>query len=142
MSKRLVQDFMASNVTTVNPDTTLPDAHRLMTDKGIRRLPVLEKGVLTGIISLSDVQEAEPSDATSLSVWEMNYLLAKLTVGKVMTRNPLTIAGRATVKEAAQIMLDNKIGGLPVVDESGKLVGIITESDIFRMVVQEWSEDD
>jgi acetoin utilization protein AcuB len=136
----LVKDWMTRDVVTIIPDTTLPDAHRLMDEKGIRRLPVLKDGRLVGIVTRGDVRGAEPSSATSLSIWELHYLLAKLTITEVMTRNPITISQDATIGEAAQVMLDSRISGLPVVDSGGKVVGIITESDIFRMVVQRWSE--
>jgi CBS domain-containing protein len=106
-------------------------------------LPIVEKdGRLSGIVTLGDVRGAQPSEATSLSVWEMNYLLASLKLNKIMTPNPLTIGPDATIGEAARLMLENKISGLPVVDAKGKLLGIITESDIFSMVVlHEWEEE-
>jgi CBS domain-containing protein len=107
-----------------------------MKEYGVRRLPVLNKdGRLVGIISQTDVREAEPSDATSLSIYELNYLLAKLKIKRVMTEHVITVTPDTTIAEAARIMLEKKIGGLPVV-ENGQLVGIITESDIFRMVVK------
>lgn len=140
MKQELVKDWMTRDVVTITSDTTLPDAHRLMDEKGIRRLPVLKEGRLVGIVTRGDVRGAEPSGATSLSIWELHYLLAKLTITEVMTRNPITISQDATIGEAAQVMLDSRISGLPVVDSGGKVVGIITESDIFRMVVQRWSE--
>jgi len=143
MRKELVKDWMTAEVVTIYPNTTLPNAHRLMTVKKIRRLPVIKKsGKLIGIVTLGDIREAEPSKATSLSVWELNYLLAKLQVSKIMTRNPITISPNAEIGEAARIMLDNKVSGLPVVDDENKVIGIITESDIFRMVVRhEWSDE-
>ena len=140
MKQELVKEWMTPEVVTIQPDTTLPEAHRLMTDKQIRRLPVVKKGRLVGIVTRGDVREAEPSDATSLSIWEVNYLLAKLKVEQIMTRNPRTISPEATIGEAAQAMLEYKISGLPVVDEQGQVVGIITESDIFRTVVKTWSQ--
>ncbi len=109
-----------------------------MTEKRIRRLPVVDRGKLVGIITLGDVRGAEPSAASTLSVWEMNNLLTKLTVSEIMTRDPTTISQEATISTVAEIMLEKKFSGLPVVDEAGKLVGIITESDIFRLVVREW----
>ena len=109
-----------------------------MTEKRIRRLPVVDHGKLVGIVTLGDVRSAEPSAASTLSVWEMNTLLAKLTVSEIMTRNPTTISQEATISTVAEIMLERKFSGLPVVDEQGKLAGIITESDIFRLVVREW----
>ncbi len=141
MKQELVKDWMTRNVVTISPDTTLPEAHRLMTDKGIRRLPVVEHGRLVGIVTRGDVRGAEPSGATSLSIWEVNYLLAKLKVGEIMTVQPATIAPDDTIGEAARLMLEKKISGLPVVDAEGKIQGIITESDIFRLVVQEWHKD-
>lgn len=140
MRKELVKDWMSNDVITITPDTILPDAHRLMTDKKIRRLPVVKNGRLVGIVTLGDVRGAEPSAATSLSVWELNYLLAKLTIEGIMTPHPVTISPEAIIGQAARLMLEHKISGLPVVDDEQRVVGIITESDIFRMVVQEWSE--
>ena len=135
MKESLVRDWMTTNPITIEPHTTLPEAHKLMTERHIRRLPVVDAGKVVGILTLGDVREASPSGATSLSIFELNYLLAKLTVDKMMTRDPLTITSAATVREAARLMLTHKIAGLPVVEE-GKLVGIITESDIFRVLVQ------
>ncbi|MCB8954627.1 MAG: CBS domain-containing protein [Ardenticatenales bacterium] len=129
---------MNSNVITISPDTALPDAHRLMTENRIRRLPVLDNGKLVGIVTLGDVREAEPSNATSLSIWELNYLLSRLPIAEIMTEAPQTVGQDATVGEAAHIMMTHKVSGLPVVDNAGIIVGIITESDIFRMVAQEW----
>ncbi|MCL4297305.1 MAG: CBS domain-containing protein [Anaerolineae bacterium] len=141
MKKELVKDWMSREVITINPDMTLPEAHRLMTDHKIRRLPVLDKGRLVGIVTLGDVREAEPSSATSLSIWEVNYLLAKLKIGEIMTPKPITISAEETIGQAARLMLEKKVSGLPVVDEKQHVIGIITESDIFRMVVQEWHKE-
>ncbi len=136
MKRYRVRDWMTPNPITIDPSTTLPEAHKLMKECRIRRLPVVDEGRVVGILTLGDVREASPSDASSLSIFELNYVLAKLTVEKIMTRDPLTISPDATIREAAQLMLEHKIGGLPVVDGT-KLVGIITESDIFRVLVQE-----
>jgi CBS domain-containing protein len=141
MKQELVKDWMTADVAVVSPETTLPEAHHLMTEKRIRRLPVLKDGRLAGIITYGDVRGAEPSGATSLSIWEVNYLLSRLRVEEIMTPEPLTIYPEATIGEAAQVMLRHKISGLPVVTWEGDLVGIITESDIFRMVVHEWITD-
>jgi CBS domain-containing protein len=135
-----IKDWMTKEVVVVTPETTVPDAHRLMADKGIRRLPVMHGNKLVGIVTRGDVRGAEPSEATTLSIWELNYLLAKLKLSEIMTRKPVTISPDATIGEGAQLMLDNKISGLPVVDSEGKLVGIITESDIFRLVAAAWQE--
>jgi CBS domain-containing protein len=136
MQNKLVRDWMTPNPITIQPKTTLPEAHRLMSESHIRRLPVVQNGRLVGIVTLGDVREASPSDATSLSIYEMHYLLAKLTVESIMTREPLTISPQASIRQAAQLMLEHKIGGIPVV-EGERLVGIITESDIFRVLAQE-----
>ncbi len=136
MRKNQVRDWMTPNPIAIDPNTTLPEAHKLMKECHIRRLPVVDRGKVVGILTLGDVREASPSDASSLSIFELNYLLSKLTVENIMTRDPITIAPTATIREAAQLMLDHKIGGVPVV-EGEKLVGIITESDIFRVLVQE-----
>ena len=141
MKQELVKDWMTCKVITVAPDTTLPEAHRIMADENIRRLPVVEHGRLIGIVTRGDVRGAEPSGATSLSIWEVNYLLAKLKVGEIMTVQPATISPNDTIGEAARVMLEKKISGLPVVDPEGIILGIITESDIFRLVVQEWHKD-
>ena len=138
MKQDRVKHWMTRDVITITPDTSLHEAHRLMTEKRIRRLPVVDRGKLVGIVTLGDVRSAEPSAASTLSVWEMNNLLAKLKVSEIMTREPVTISQEATISTVAEIMLEKKFSGLPVVDEAGKLVGIITESDIFRLVVREW----
>lgn len=139
MKNELVKKWMTPDVMFITPDTRLPEAHRLMNEKNIRRLPVVQNGQsLVGIVTRSDVRGAEPSGATSLSIWEVSYLLANVKIGEIMTRNPVTVSSETTISEAARIMMEKKIGGLPVVDETGKLAGIITESDIFRLVVQTW----
>ncbi len=138
MKRELVKNWMTREVVTVDPLTAVPDAHKLMTDNTIRRLPVIKKGRLVGIITRGDVREAEPSDATTLSIWEINYLLSRLKIEKIMTRKPITISPEATIGEAARLMLEHKISGLPVVENDDRIIGIITESDIFRLVVQEW----
>jgi CBS domain-containing protein len=140
MKQELVKNWMTNDVVTVDPDTSVPDAHKLMSDNAIRRLPVIKKGRLVGIITQGDVREAEPSDATTLSIWEINYLLSRLKIEKIMTRRPITISPDATIGQAARLMMDHKISGLPVVENGDKVVGIITESDIFRLIVEAWDK--
>jgi len=140
MKEFRVKNYMIADVVTISPDTTLPEANKIMKDKGIRRLPVVKGGKLIGIVSLSDVQEAAPSDATSLSIWEMNYLLAKLQIERIMTKDPVTVTEETSMAEVARLMLDRRIGGIPVLDTKGKLVGIITESDIFRIIATQWAD--
>jgi CBS domain-containing protein len=136
LATTLVREWMTAPVVTVTPFTSISTAHQIMKDKGIRRLPVVDGDALVGIVTLGDVREASPSDATTLSIWELNYLWSQLTVEKIMTRKLFSTQPDSTVLAAAQLMLDQKISGLPVVDKGGKLVGMITESDIFRMLVR------
>jgi CBS domain-containing protein len=131
-----VREWMTSPVISVTPDTPIGDAHKLMKEKKIRRLPVVRHDKLDGIVTIGDVREASPSDATSLSIWELNYLWGRLTVEGVMTRNVITVNPDTTIIDAAKLMLDHKISGLPVVDSDGRLVGMLTESDIFRMLIR------
>ena len=129
----LVGERMRHPVITVTPDVPINEALNIMKSDNIRRMPVVDKnGKLLGIVSAKDLLNASPSPATSLSVWEMNYLLSKITVKDVMTKNVLSISDDTPIEEAARIMADNKVGGLPVMRGS-KLVGIITETDLFKI---------
>jgi CBS domain-containing protein len=127
---------MTPDPITVGPNTTLPEAARLMKECNIHRLPVVDNERLVGIVTLGDIREASPSNAHSLSIYELNYLIARLTVGEIMTRDPITVTPDMSVEAAARLMLEHKIGGLPVMD-GDHLVGIITETDIFRLLVTE-----
>ncbi|UYN89549.1 MAG: CBS domain-containing protein [Anaerolineales bacterium] len=131
MDTHKVSDWMTKDVISVPSGTTLPEATALMREKHIRRLPVVENGQLVGIVTYGDLREANPSDATGLSIHEISYLLQRIGVEKLMTRKPYTVSPDTALTEAARLMLQHKIGALPVVKD-GKLVGIITESDIFR----------
>ncbi|MBA3870333.1 MAG: CBS domain-containing protein [Anaerolineae bacterium] len=137
LDKMTVREWMSSPVLTVRAASPISVVHAMMKERKVRRLAVVnEENRLIGIVTIGDVREASPSDATSLSIWELNYLWAQLTVGKIMSRKVITIKPNETIFEAANLMLDQKVSGLPVVDETGKLLGMITESDIFRMVVR------
>ena len=131
----LIRNWMTPEVVTVTPDTSLLKLGKLMRDKGVRRLPVLDNGRVVGIISDRDVRDASPSKATTLDMYEMHYLLAEIKAKDIMTPRPVTIKPTDTVEKAAMIMLDKKIGGLPVVDEKGALVGIISDQDVFKALV-------
>lgn len=131
----LVKKRMSSPVITIEPTMPIMEALDLMKTKGIRRTPVVKNGKLVGIVSDKDLLNAAPSDATSLSVWELNYLLAKITVGEIMTKKVITITQDTPIEEAAYLMAVNKIGGLPVM-EDGYLVGLITETDLFRIFLE------
>lgn len=129
----LVRDYMTQPVVSVLPSTPVSEALKTMRERSIRRLPVLDaSNRLVGIVSDRDLLHAEPSSVTSLSIWEITYLLGRITVEKVMTEDVLTVEPTTPLEAAAQLMVDHKIGGLPVVD-GGRVVGVITETDIFRV---------
>jgi acetoin utilization protein AcuB len=128
-----VRDRMSSPAVTITPDTPFQDALKLMRDHRFRRLPVVnEKGKLVGIVSERDLLHAAPSPATSLSIWELTYLLSKIQVREIMTKEVITTTPDTPIEDAAHVMVDNKIGGLPVMDEQDRIVGVITETDIFK----------
>jgi acetoin utilization protein AcuB len=120
---------------TVDKDVTILDALKIMQDNKIRRLPVLDKGKLVGIVTDRDLREVSPSPASTLSIFELNYLLAKTKIKDIMTKNVIGISPDAFIEEAALLMRENTIGGLPVL-EGNKLVGIITETNIFDVFVE------
>jgi acetoin utilization protein AcuB len=131
-----VRELMTGSVVTVRQDTPVLDARQLMVRERIRHLVVTdEKGELLGIITDRDIRLNLPSQATSLSVWELNHLLSRLTVGSVMTAAVITVGPDREAAAAAQLMLDHKIGALPVVADT-RLVGIITETDMLRAFVR------
>jgi CBS domain-containing protein len=141
MKTTFVKDWMTSDPIVAAPELSLPDALQLMRVRNIRRLPVCEMGKLIGIVTRGDLRGAQPSEATSLSIFELHYLIGRITLAQIMTRHPVCVPPTATIQDAANIMLQRKIAGLPVM-EHDRLVGIITESDIFRMVVKTWQEAD
>jgi acetoin utilization protein AcuB len=132
----LVYERMSKNPYTIQADTPVEEALKRMREEHVRRFPVLDKsGQLVGIVAEKDLLYASPSPATSLSIYEMHYLLSKLTVGEVMIKNVITVVEDTPVEDAARIMTDHKIGSLPVVRE-GQLVGIITETDLFKLFLE------
>lgn len=133
----LVRNHMTANPVTITPRTTIAEALELMRENKVRRLPVMDRGRLVGIVTDRDLSEVSPSPATSLSVFEINYLLAKTRIGDVMPRHRrlVTVSPDAYLEEAALLMRENEVGGIPVV-EDGQLVGIITESDIFDAFIE------
>jgi len=128
-----IRDVMTKNPITVDSETLVLDAQKIMQENNIRRLPVVDKGKLVGIVTKHDLLQASPSPATSLSIHELNYLLARMKVKEIMKKNPMTLAPDTPFEEALKIGQDKKIGSFPVV-ENGKLVGIATESDIVRFL--------
>jgi acetoin utilization protein AcuB len=131
----LVRERMSKPVITIPPQTTVPDALNLLKEEHIRRLPVMDHGKLVGIVTDKHLLSASPSPATSLSVWEITYLLSKLRVDRIMSRQLVTVSEDTPLEEAARIMVDHKIGGLPVL-RGEQLVGIITESDLMKTFLE------
>lgn len=132
----LVRERMSRNPVTISTDAPITEALKVMRMNSVRRLPVLDDaGRLVGIVSEKDLLYASPSSATSLSIYEMHYMLSQLKVTEVMTADVTTISPDTPLEEAARIMADNKIGGLPVL-QGGQLVGIITETDIFKVFLE------
>jgi acetoin utilization protein AcuB len=131
----LVGERMSHPVITVTPDLPVMDALELMRRERIRRAPVVQDGKLVGIVSAKDLLNATPSSATLLSVWEVNYLVSKVRVKEVMTKKVLITNVDTPIEEAARVMADNKVGGLPVMRD-GKVVGIITETDLFKILLE------
>ncbi|MDR7523352.1 MAG: CBS and ACT domain-containing protein [Armatimonadota bacterium] len=130
----LVRDRMTSPAITVDAKTSLAEAQALMREHDIRRLPVLQRGRLVGIVTWTDLMRAQPSPASTLSAWEVPSLLRQATVREIMTSDPITIGPDAPIEAAAVIMRREKIGGLPVVQDRA-LVGMITESDVFEAFI-------
>jgi len=132
----LVGERMSKPVITIRPETPMPEALDLMHKEHIRRLPVVNnKGELVGIVSEADLLKASPSEATSLSIYEVTYLLSKLTIDRIMTKKVITVTEDTPLEEAARIMADNKFSGLPVM--RGKaIVGMITETTLFRIFLE------
>jgi len=132
----LVGERMRRPVITIRAEMPIQDALKLMHTEHIRRVPVVDaRGRLVGLVSEMDLLKASPSEATSLSIWEVHYLLSKITVERVMTREVVTVTEQTPIEEAARIMVDNEIGGLPVM-RGRELVGIVTETDLFRVFLE------
>ena len=132
----LVYERMSRHPMTVKPNAPVDATLKRMREEKVRRFPVVDdKGQLVGIVSDKDLLYAAPSPATSLSIYELHYLYSRITVEQVMTRDVITVEENEPIEEAARIMVDHKIGGLPVMRE-GKLVGIITETDIFKTFME------
>lgn len=131
----LVKGWMTSDVMTIDEDTSMMKASQIMKENNIRRLPVMHKGKLVGMVTDRDIKEASPSKATTLDVHELYYLLSELKVKDIMSKNVFTIGPEETVEKAAVKMLEHRISGLPVVNDKGKVVGMITQGDIFKVLV-------
>lgn len=130
-----VSEIMTKNPITVETDTPIRDAHRLMVEHKIRKLPVLKKGKLVGILTYDMILEASPSSASSLSIHELHFLLTEMKVKEIMAKNPVTLAPDTPFEKALVLGQDSRIRGFPVVDK-GKLVGITTHGDILRLLTR------
>ncbi len=131
----LVKNWMSGEVVAIDENESMNHATRLMKENGIRMLPVLKKGKLTGVLTDRDLKKASASDATTLEIHELFYLLSNIKVKNIMTKNPITTRPDFTVEETAEILLENRISGTPVVDEKGVVVGVITQSDLFKVII-------
>ena len=132
----LIKDWMSKSPVTAKPSTSIMKAAKLMKENGFRRLPVIDDdGRLVGIVSDRDIKEASPSKATTLDMHELYYLLSEIKVGDIMTKTVITVGPDDTVEKAAVLMLRHNVGGMPVVDAKGLVVGVITDSDIFKVLV-------
>lgn len=136
MSEGLVKDSMTAPVISVSSETVLSDARKIMTDKKVRRLPVVDNDKLVGIVSFTDVLEAKLATAESLNIWELSQQALTMQVKDVMTAEVRSVEQDATISDAARLMLEQKVSGIPVTDND-KLVGMITESDLFRLIALE-----
>ena len=131
----LVENWMNRNVITIDVDDSMLDASKTIREHNIRMLPVLDTGKLVGVVTDRDLKRASPSDATALEAHELLYLTANIKMKEIMTRNPITVPFDYTVEEAAEILLRNKISGVPVVDRDELIVGTITQTDMFRVLI-------
>ncbi|MFC1825833.1 CBS and ACT domain-containing protein [Thermodesulfobacteriota bacterium] len=131
----LVKNWMSKDVITIDVDDSMQDASYLLREHNINILPVMEKGNMVGIITDRDLKKASPSDATTLDMHELLFLISKIKVRDLMKKPVITIPPDHTVEEAAAILLEKKISGLPVVDDKGQVVGVITRSDLFRVLI-------
>lgn len=132
----LISDWMTKDVVTVEPDVSMMKISKILKEKHIRRLLVVDAGKkLLGIVTDRDIKEASPSKATTLDIHELYYLLSEIKVKDIMTVKPFTVTANNTIEKAAVLMMEKRVGGLPVVDDQGVVVGIITESDIFKVLI-------
>ena len=133
----LIRDWMTANVVTAREDVSMLKVSKLLTEHKIRRVPIVdENNKLVGIVTDKDIKEASPSKANTLDIHELSYLLSELKIKNIMTKNPISVTPLDTIEQAALIMLEKKFTGLPVVDETNSVIGIITETDIFKIMIE------
>lgn len=131
----LVKNWMSKNVISIEADDSMQHAIKLLKEYKIRMLPVTKKDKLVGILTDRDLKQASASNATTLDIHELLFLISKIKVKNIMTRDPITVPPNFTVEETAEVLLNNRISGVPVVDHSGNIVGIITQTDLFRVLI-------
>jgi acetoin utilization protein AcuB len=131
----LVKNWMCRDVITINGNESMQKAIELIKENDIRMLPVMKDEQLVGVVTDRDLKRASASDATTLEVHELFYLLSKIKVEDIMTKNPITVTEDLTIEETSEILLENKISGVPVVDRLSKIVGTITQTDIFKVLI-------
>ncbi|MFC1513280.1 CBS and ACT domain-containing protein [Thermodesulfobacteriota bacterium] len=131
----LIKDWMAKDVLTVTEDASLMRVTRIMKENNIRRLPIVAEGKLMGIITDRDVKDASPSKAASMDIHELHRMMSEIKVTEVMTPTPMTLSGNDSLEKAALIMLESKISGLPVADQNGHLIGLVSETDVLRAFI-------
>jgi acetoin utilization protein AcuB len=131
----LVKNWMSKNVITIDANESMQKAISLMKEHKIRMLPVLKRGKLVGVVSDSDLKRASASDATMLDVHELLYLITKIKIRDIMVKDPVTVSPDHTVEETAELLLERRISGVPVVDEGGAVVGVITRDDLFKVLI-------
>jgi acetoin utilization protein AcuB len=131
----LVQNWMSKNVITIEVEESMEDAIKLLKKHDIKMLPVMKKGKLAGVVTDRDLKRAQASDATSLDIHELLYLVSTIKINHVMSKNPITVPVDFTIEETADILLKNKISGAPVVNSQGDIVGTITQNDLFQAMI-------
>ena len=131
----LVKNWMSKPAITIDADASMHDAIKLLKDHNIKMLPVMAKGNLVGIVTDRDIKRASASDATSLEIHELLYLISKIKIREIMTKDPITVPQDYTVEETAEILLKHNISGVPVVDQFSDVIGTITQNDIFRILI-------
>jgi CBS domain-containing protein len=142
MEKTCVRDIMTSPAIVIGPGTTVPAAIALMKEHRVRHLPVVENERLVGIISRGDLREASITAAINADIYELNFMLNRLTVDRLMTRKVISVTPQALIVRAAELMTEHKIAGLPVVDPNESVIGIVTESDLLRLLVRKLRESE
>ena len=131
----LVKNWMSKNVVVIDVNDSMQDAMHLLKEHQIRMLPVMKQNRLVGIVTDRDLKKASASDATTLEIHELLYLLTKIKAKDIMTKDPITVPPDYTVEETARVLLENKISGAPVVDQKGNVIGTITQTDLFRVLI-------